>query len=70
MPNAVLHRLADGRWRVTDAPPGWVNDGRDYPGPSESDRVYEYQADAIRDYLDRTTPRDPEDEIAEPDEDQ
>ncbi|MEZ5290176.1 MAG: hypothetical protein R2745_03765 [Vicinamibacterales bacterium] len=66
MSKAVLHRLPDGRWRVTDAPGGWVNDGRDYPPPSDSDRVYEFQADAIRDYLERTTPRDPEDEIAAP----
>ncbi len=68
MPKAVVHRLIDGRWRVTDAPEGWVDDGRDYPGPQASDGVYEEQGDAIRDYLERTTPRDPSDDIAGPDE--
>ncbi len=62
MPNAVLHRLPDGRWRVTDAPDDWQDDGRGYPDAAASDGVYEHQADAIRDYLERTTPRDPEDE--------
>ena len=59
MANAVVHRLVDGRWRVADAPEGWVNDGRDYPEPQASDRVFEHQADAVRDYLERMTPRDP-----------
>jgi len=60
---AVMHRLSDGRWRVADAPDGWEDDGREYPGPQPGDRVFELQADAIREYLERTTPRDPEDEI-------
>jgi hypothetical protein len=63
MAHVVMHRLVDGRWRVTDAPDGWVDDGREYPESQASDRVYEHQADAIRDYLDRTTPRDPEDDL-------
>lgn len=67
MGNAVVHRLVDGRWRVTDAPDGWVDDGRDYPEPNATDSIYEYEADAIRDYLERTAPRDPEDEIPGPD---
>ena len=70
MPNPVLHRLIDGRWRVTDAPAGWVNDGRDYPPPNPSDAVYEFQGDAVRDYLERTTPRDPSDDISGPDDDE
>ena len=45
-----MHRLPDGRFRVTNAPEGWKNDGRDY--------------------LDRTTPRDPSDEISGPDDDE
>ncbi len=53
--NAVVHQLVDGRWRVTSAPDGWVDDGRDYPEPKASDAVFEDQADAIREYLDRTT---------------
>lgn len=65
MPNAVLHRLVDGRWRVTDAPDDWVDDGRDYPEVQSTDAVFELQADAIREYLERTTPRDPADEIAD-----
>ncbi len=64
MANAVVHRLVDGRWRVTDAPEGWVNDGRDYPEPKASDRVFEHQSDAVRDYLERVSPRDPSDDIA------
>ncbi len=69
MPHAVVHRLIDGRWRVTDAPDGWVDDGRDYPESQPGDGIYEEQADAIRDYLERTTPRDPEDEIVDRDAD-
>lgn len=69
MQHPVVHRLIDGRWRVTDAPDGWVDDGREYPEPQASDGIYEEQADAIRDYLERTTPRDPEDEIADRDAD-
>ena len=68
MTKAVMHRLVDGRWRVTDAPDGWVDDGRDYPEPKGTDGIHEYEADAIRDYLERTTPRDPADEIADADE--
>ncbi len=41
MSTAVLHRLIDGRWRVTDAPDDWVDDGRDYPAPKATDAVYE-----------------------------
>ena len=67
MANAVVHRLVDGRWRVADAPEGWVNDGRDYPEPQASDRVFEHQADAVREYLERMSPRDPSDEIADAD---
>ena len=67
MANAVVHRLVDGRWRVTDAPDDWVDDGREYPEPQASDRVFEHQSDAVRDYLERVTPRDPSDEIAEAD---
>jgi hypothetical protein len=62
MTRVVMHRLTDGRWRVTDAPDGWVDDGRDHPEPKASDRVFEHQSDAIREYLERTSPRDPEDE--------
>lgn len=69
MSNAVVQRLPDGRWRVTDAPTDWVEDGRDYPAPNPSDAVYEFEPDAIRDYLERTTPRDPSDEISGPDDD-
>lgn len=67
MPNAVLHRLPDGRWRVTDAPDDWTDDGRDYPAPNPSDAVYEFEPDAVRDYLARTTPHDPSDDIPGPD---
>ena len=67
MANAVVHRLGDGRWRVADAPEGWVNDGRDYPEPQASDRVFEHQADAVRDYLERMSPRDPSDEVVDAD---
>lgn len=67
MANAVVHRLVDGRWRVADAPEGWVNDGRDYPEPQASDRVFEHQADAVRDYLERMNPHDPSDEIVDAD---
>lgn len=66
----ILHQLPDGRWRVTDAPDGWQNDGRDYPAPSDSDAVFAHQDEAIRDYLERTTPRDPSDEIADADADE
>lgn len=59
----IVHRLPDGRWRVTDAPGGWVDDGRAYPPPNEWDRVFEDEADAVRDYLERTTPRDPSDDV-------
>ncbi len=69
MTNAVVHQLMDGRWRVTDAPADWVDDGRDYPEPKANDGIYEYEADAVRDYLERTTPRCPEDDIAEADAD-
>ena len=65
MANAVVHRLVDGRWRVTDAPADWVDDGREYPDPKASDRVFEHQSDAVRDYLERMNPRDPSDEIAD-----
>lgn len=64
MPHAVVHRLVDGRWRVTDAPDDWVDDGRDYPGPKANDGIHEHEADAVRDYLERTTPQDPEDMVA------
>ncbi len=67
MPNAVVHRLTDGRWRVTDAPDGWVNDGRDFPAANPTDAVYEFEPDAVRDYLERTAPRDPADDVAEAD---
>lgn len=67
MANAVVHRLVDGRWRVTDAPDDWVDDGRDYPAPKASDRVFEHQADAVRDYLERVSPRNPSDEISDAD---
>lgn len=67
MPHAVVHRLVDGRWRVTDAPDDWVDDGREYPGPKATDGIHEYEADAIRDYLERTAPRDPEDMVADAD---
>lgn len=63
--NAVIERLADGRWRVTDAAADWVDDGRDYPQSQDSDRIYAHQDDAIRDYLERTTPRDPSDDITD-----
>jgi hypothetical protein len=63
--NAAVHRLVDGRWRVTDAPDDWVNDGRDYPEPQASDRVFAHQADAVRDYLERVTPRDPSDDVSD-----
>ncbi len=69
MPNAVMHRLIDGRWRVTNAPEGWVDDRCDYPPPNPSDAVYEFQGDAVRDYLERTSPRDPSDDISGPDDD-
>jgi hypothetical protein len=69
MPNAIMHRLPDGRFRVTNAPDGWTNDGRDYPPPNPSDAIYEFQADAVRDYLERTTPHDPSDDISGPDDD-
>ena len=65
----IVHRLADGRWRVTDAPEDWVDDGRPYPPPDDSDQVFEFEADAVRDYLERTTPRDPSDDILGPDDD-
>lgn len=68
MPNVVVHRLPDGRWRVTDAPDDWTDDGRDYPAPNPSDAIHEFEPDAVRDYLERTAPRDPSDEIAEADE--
>ena len=67
MSRAVVHRLEDGRWRVTDVTGDWVDDGRAYPEPKPNDGVYEYEADAIRDYLERTTPRDPADEVADAD---
>lgn len=67
MAHVVVHRLVDGRWRVTDAAEGWVDDGRDYPEPKASDRVFEHQSDAVRDYLERVTQRDPSDEIADGD---
>lgn len=63
MPNAVLHRLADGRWRVTNASADWMDDGRDYPEARSSDRVFEHEGDAVREYLQRTSPADPEDQI-------
>ena len=69
MGHAAMHQLMDGRWRVTDAPEGWVDDGREYPEPKMSDRVFEHQSDAIRDYLARMAPRDPGDDISEPDTD-
>ncbi len=31
MPNAIMHRLPDGRFRVTNVPEGWKSDGGDYP---------------------------------------
>jgi hypothetical protein len=65
MPNAVVQRLPDGRWRVTDVPDGWTDDGRDLPPPNPSDAIYEYEPDAVRDYLERTSARDPADEIAD-----
>ena len=61
----MVHRLVDGRGRVTDAPADWVDDGREYPDPKASDRVFEHQSDAVRDYLERMSPRDPSDEIAD-----
>ncbi|MEP7116213.1 MAG: hypothetical protein ABI880_01430 [Acidobacteriota bacterium] len=70
MANAVVHRLMDGRWRVTNAPADWVDDGRDYPDPKGSDRVFEHQVDAVRDYLERVHPSDPSDVIADADSDQ
>ncbi len=69
MPNAMMHRLPDGRFRVTNVPEGWKSDGGDYPPPNPSDAIYEFQVDAVRDYLDRTAPRDPSDEISGPDDD-
>ena len=65
MANAVVHRLMDGRWRVTSAPEDWVDDGRDYPEPKARDRVFEHQVDAVREYLERVNPSDPSDEIAD-----
>jgi len=67
MSRAVVHRLEDGRWRVTDVTGDWVDDGRASPAPKPNDGVHEYEADAIRDYLKRTTPRDPADEVADAD---
>lgn len=69
MANPILHRLPDGRWRVTNAPDDWKDDGRDYPAANPSDAVYEFQGDAVRDYLERTSPRDPSDDISGPDDD-
>jgi hypothetical protein len=59
----IVHRLSDGRWRVTDAPDDWMDDGRAYPPPNESDQVFEFEADAVRDYLERTTPPEPSDDV-------
>jgi len=70
MPNAIMHRLPDGRFRVTNVPEGWKSDASDYPPPNPSDAIYEFQVDAVRDYLDRTTPRDPSDEVSGPDDDE
>ena len=65
--NVILHQIVDGRWRVTDAPHDWVNDGREYPAANAGDALFEHQDDAIRHYLNRTTPRDPADDIADAD---
>lgn len=69
MPNAVVHRLPDGRWRVTDAPDDWNRDRDEYPPPNPSDAVYQLEPDAVRDYLERTAPRDPSDDLSRPDDD-
>ena len=65
MAHVVMHRLVDGLWRVTDAPDDWMDDGREYPEPKASDRVFEHEPDAVRDYLARVSPRDPDDDVPE-----
>ena len=68
--NVVVHRLPDGRWRVTNAPEGWVDDGRDYPDAQMSDAVFELEADAVREYLLRTSPVDAEDGVLDSDDEE
>lgn len=60
MPNAVMHYLSqDKRWRVTDAPEDWVDDGRLYPPTQTTDGYYDSEARALADYLHRVSPPAP-----------
>lgn len=58
----IYHQIKQtGKWRVTDAPDDWRDDGRDYPEAKSTDKYFETEEEARRYCKEQNYPPTPDD---------